>query len=130
MPDVFTPEKRSEVMSLIRSKWTKPEKIIHNHLKGRKIRHEMHPNMTGNPDILLKENGIAVFIHGCFWHKCPKCFREPENRKDYWLNKVNNNVKRHKHNVRLLKEEGRKAITIWEHDVRKNLEGCLSRLVE
>jgi len=130
MADVFTREKRSEVMALIRSKWTKPERVIHNKLKGWKVKHKMHPKMIGNPDILLKNTGKVVFIHGCFWHRCPKCFREPDNRKEYWLNKFDSNSRRHVRNSKKLRRDGWKVLTVWEHDVRKNVDACLSRLIK
>ncbi|MBU2520575.1 MAG: very short patch repair endonuclease [Nanoarchaeota archaeon] len=130
MADVFTPEKRSEVMSRIRSKWTKPERTVHNYLKGHKIRHKMHPKMTGNPDVLLKDSNKVIFIHGCFWHRCPECFRKPQNRREYWMKKIENNIARHKRNVRKLRRDGWRVITIWEHEIRKNPNMCLSRLIE
>ncbi|MFA5382379.1 MAG: hypothetical protein WC356_04375 [Candidatus Micrarchaeia archaeon] len=81
MSDNLTKEQRSRCMSKIRSKWTKQEKKIHNYLKGDKIRHKMHPKLPGNPDIVLKDSKTAVFLHGCFWHKCPNCYKEPKSRE-------------------------------------------------
>lgn len=120
MADIFTPEKRSEVMSKIRSKWTKPEKMIHNYLKGHKIRHTMHPKIAGNPDVLLVDRNVAMFIHGCFWHKCPKHYKEPKSRKEYWIPKIESNVKRDTLNARAIRKSGYKVMRVWEHDIGKN----------
>ena len=85
---------RSEIMSRIRSKWTRPEMMAHNILKGNRIRHEMHPNLPGNPDILIKDNSIVIFIDGCFWHGCPTHYREPKTNKQYWIPKIERNIVR------------------------------------
>jgi DNA mismatch endonuclease (patch repair protein) len=82
--DIMSKKERSKRMSLIKSKWTRPERLVHNFLKGNKIRHEMHPKIVGSPDIILKDKKIAIFIHGCFWHGCKKCYRKPMNNKHSW----------------------------------------------
>ena len=106
MTDILSHEQRSKRMSQIRSKWTKQERLIHNYLKGLKIKHKMHPILTGNPDILLTNSKTVVFIHGCFWHKCPKCYREPKSNREYWLPKLAKNVTRDRKNARKLRKEG------------------------
>jgi DNA mismatch endonuclease (patch repair protein) len=119
MVDVFTKEKRSWIMSRIRSKWTKQEKIIHNQLKSLKIKHKMHPKMSGSPDIILIDKKVAIFLQGCFWHKCPKHYKEPKSNRDYWLPKINKNVVRDKKNINLLKKSGWKVVKVWEHDLKR-----------
>lgn len=127
MPDTLTKEQRSYCMSRIRSKWTSQEKRIHNYLKGHKIKHKMHPKLKGCPDILINSE-IAVFLHGCFWHKCPKCYVEPKSKKAYWLPKLENNVKRDKKNIRTLKKQGFTVVKIWEHSVKTNFNSVLAKL--
>lgn len=80
----------------------------------------MHPKLIGNPDILLIESNTAVFLHGCFWHKCPKCYKKPKRNMRYWLPKIENNIKRDKKNTLNLKKNGYKVIKIWEHDIKKS----------
>lgn len=118
MTDKFSKEVRSRIMSRIRSEWTGPEKMIHNKLKGLKIRHQMHPKIAGHPDLILKDRKVAVFIHGCFWHKCPKCYKEPKSRKKYWIPKIKQNVKRDIKNENILRQNGYKIIKIWEHELK------------
>jgi DNA mismatch endonuclease (patch repair protein) len=129
MVDIFTKEKRSEVMSKIRSKWTRQEKIVHNHLKGRKIKHSMHPKIEGRPDVLLKNSNALLFLDGCFWHGCKKCYSEPKNNKKYWKWKLNYNVNRDKKNRKKLRLLGYKVERVWEHDFSKNkIGGTLDRI--
>ncbi|MFA5333326.1 MAG: very short patch repair endonuclease [Candidatus Nanoarchaeia archaeon] len=115
--DKMTKAQRSYCMSQIRSKWTKPEVKVHNILKGNKIRHKMHPKIEGSPDIILKDRKLAIFIHGCFWHKCPKCYKEPKSNKKYWLPKIERNVERDNLNKKMLKKQGYKSLVIWEHEI-------------
>ena len=128
MTDVHTTEQRSYNMSRIRSKWTKQENIFHNWLKGKKIKHKMHPEIEGKPDILIKDLNVLIFLDGCFWHKCPQCFQEPETNKNFWLTKIEKNVKKDGEVTNKLKKEGWKVMRIWEHEVKKDLQGCLKRI--
>ena len=117
--DIMSIAERSKRMSLIRSKWTKQEKKLHNFLKGNKVKHRMHPKLPGSPDILLPEKELAIFLHGCFWHKCPKCYREPQSRRNYWVPKIERNVRRDEKNKRLLRGQGLNTRTIWEHQIEE-----------
>jgi len=119
MTDNLTKEQRSFNMSRIKSKWTMQEILLHNYLKGNKIRHKMHPNIFGNPDIEIKNAKVLIFINGCFWHKCPKCYKEPKSNKEYWVPKIERNEKRDKKNLRLLRTNGYKVIVIWEHELKE-----------
>ena len=120
MPDNLTKEQRSFCMSRIRSKWTSAETALHNFLKGLKIKHKMHPKIDGSPDIILLKQKKAIFLHGCFWHKCRLCYKEPKTRKEYWLPKIEKNIRRDKKNERALRKGGWKIIKIWEHELKKN----------
>ena len=130
MADNLTKEQRSRTMSRIRSKWTAQERKVHNYLKGNKVKHQMHPKIKGHPDIILKETNTAVFLHGCFWHKCPKCYREPKSNRKYWIPKIEENVKRDKKNKKILKEQNFNVVVIWEHDIKKNFKKVLKKLIK
>lgn len=129
MADTLTKGQRSYCMSRIRSKWTRQEIKVHNWLKGNKIRHNMHPSIDGSPDIILKNKKIAVFLHGCFWHKCPKCYVKPKSNKKYWLPKIKKTVKRDKSNEKVLKNNGWKVIKIWEHEVKRDFKSVSRKLI-
>ncbi len=124
--DIMTKKERSKRMSLIKSKWTMQERKIHNFLKGRKIQHKMHPKLIGSPDIQV--DNVLVFLHGCFWHKCPTCYREPLSGRKFWIKKVQNNSKRHDRNVKILKKEGYRIIVLWEHEIKKDISKALNKI--
>ena len=124
MTDVFTPEKRSEVMSKIRSK-SGLDKTVHNWLCGAHIRHEMYPKVAGNPDIrIIGNHGFYIFNDSCFWHRCPTHFREPKSSSTGvdWRAKIARNVERDS------KRDGLpyRWIRIWGHEVR---DGSFKRRV-
>jgi DNA mismatch endonuclease, patch repair protein len=121
MVDVLNVTQRSYNMSRIRGKNTSPEIKIRKMLFSEGIRgYRIHYNLPGKPDIVFIKKKIAIFIDGCFWHKCPVCFKEPETRKEFWIEKIDKNVERDLEINKLLKNMGWKVIRIWEHDVRKN----------
>jgi DNA mismatch endonuclease (patch repair protein) len=95
LTDVFTKEKRSEIMSKIRSK-SGLDRKIHYWLCAKHIRHEMHPKVRGNPDIRLKDTEVYVFLDSCFWHGCPLHFREPKSSFTGvdWIQKIQRNKRR------------------------------------
>lgn len=128
MADNLTKKQRKNCMSRIRSKWTKQEKMVHNYLKGHKVKHIMHPNLEGSPDIFLKKSDTVVFLNGCFWHRCQICFKEPKSNKKYWIPKIQKNVIRDQRNKKKLKDKGYKVITIWEHQVKKEISRVIDRL--
>jgi DNA mismatch endonuclease (patch repair protein) len=117
-------------MSRIRSKWTAQERKIHNYLKGHKIKHIMHPKLEGNPDILLTKTKTVVFLHGCFWHKCPRCFVEPKTKRSYWLPKIEKNVARDEKNTKILKSQGFKVVKIWEHEIKRDFDEVLLKAIK
>jgi len=125
MTDVFTKEKRSWVMSRIRSKDTKMENILASKMKENGINFERYPKIFGKPDFLIKNSNIVVFVDGCFWHKCSKCYKEPKTRKEFWIPKIEENVRRDKEVNKRLKKEGYHIIRFWEHEVEKNVEKCV-----
>ena len=127
MTDCFTRKKRSEVMSAIKSQKTRPENILKKSLRGNGF--SFQPGLYGKPDFADKKRRIAVFIDGCFWHKCSKHYREPKSNKRYWREKIERNVSRSKEVTKRLKEEGWKVIRIWEHDVENNLDRTLKKLL-
>lgn len=119
MTDNLTKKQRSHCMSNIRSKWTTQERKIHNYLKGNKIKHKMHPKIEGSPDLVIRKEKKAVFLHGCFWHMCPRCYVTPKSNRRYWSMKIKANKERDIKNKKLLKKEGYNVITIWSHRFKK-----------
>ena len=130
MADVLTPEQRTYNMSKIRGKNTGPEIKLRKMLWSEGIRgYRIHHNLPGQPDIVFTKKKIAIFIDGCFWHKCPACFQEPETRKEFWMKKIQSNVDRDKKVNEQLQAEGWTIIRIWEHEIRKEPETILSKIM-
>ena len=89
----------------------------------------MHPDIFGNPDILLKDSNMLIFIDSCFFHKCPKCYKEPQSNRDYWLLKIERNVKRDIKNRRALRKNGYRVLRVWNHELdRKDIRGVMDRI--
>jgi DNA mismatch endonuclease (patch repair protein) len=123
MADSFSKKQRSRIMALIKSRGTNPEKIVKKALRG--LGFSYQSKMKGSPDFINNKRHIAIFVHGCFWHMCLRHYIAPKSNKAYWIPKISKNVKRDKVNKAYLKSKGYKVITIWEHDVDKNLKGKL-----
>jgi len=126
MTDVLTAEQRKHNMSCIRAKNTEPEIKLRKLLWSQGIRgYRIHYNLPGKPDIVFIKKKIAIFVDGCFWHKCPLDFQEPETRKEFWMKKINSNVERDVKNTKELQKDGWIVMRFWEHDVRKKPENVI-----
>lgn len=131
MADVLTSKQRKHNMSRIRSKNTGPEIKLRKLLWSRGIRgYRIHFNLPGKPDIVFIKKKIAIFIDGCFWHKCPVCFQEPETRKEFWMKKIQSNVDRDKKVNEQLKNDGWMVMRVWEHEIRKEPEKAVKKIID
>jgi DNA mismatch endonuclease, patch repair protein len=131
MTDVLTKEQRTYNMSKILGKNTGPEMKLRKLLWSEGIRgYRIHYKLPGKPDIVFIKKKIAVFIDGCFWHKCPVCFKEPETRKDFWIKKIQSNVDRDKRVDLELQNEGWIVIRFWEHEVRKDPRQIILKIMD
>ena len=119
--DTFTKKKRSEIMSRIRSKNTKPELMVRKYLFSKGYRYRLHDKkLPGKPDIVLKKHKTAIQVRGCFWHghNC-KLSSYPKTNRKYWKNKINSNKKRDRKNDKLIKKLGYKLIVVNECKISK-----------
>ena len=119
MADIHSEEKRSYNMSRIRGRDTKPELKLKDFFEKKNFIYQA--DKYGKPDFINYRKKIVVFIDGCFWHKCPRCFKLPETNKEFWKNKINNNVRRDKEVTLNYKNSGWKVVRIWTHDLKKFL---------
>jgi DNA mismatch endonuclease (patch repair protein) len=118
--DVFTPEKRSHLMSLVRGKDTKPELIVRKLLHRLGYRFRLHRrDLPGKPDIVLPRYKTAIFVHGCFWHghNC-KGGARPSSNVEFWNDKLAKNIVRDQVNVNKLKLLGWRCIIVWQCETR------------
>ena len=130
MTDVLTREQRKHNMSRIRGKNTGPEIKLRKLLWSQGIRgYRIHYKLPGKPDIVFIKKKIAIFIDGCFWHKCPIDFQEPETRKEFWMKKINSNVERDTKTTKQLQDDGWTVIRFWEHDIRKQPEDVIEKIL-
>ena len=121
--DKITVEKRSWNMSRIKGKDTKPELIVRRRLFAEGYRYRVQYKLRGKPDIAFPSIKLAVFIHGCFWHRhgC-KNSNLPKSNSTFWENKLKGNVERDIRNREFLMHEGWVVLTIWECEIEdKNL---------
>ena len=130
MSDVYTKCKRSQVMSHIRSRGNlRTEQALLSLLKLDKITGwRRHLPLPGKPDFAFPKQKVAVFVDGCFWHGCPKCYTRPKTNRAFWDRKREENMARDKRVNRQLRHEGWKVIRIWQHSLQKSPTTCLTRI--
>ncbi len=115
--DTLTVRQRSELMSRIRSKDTKPELRVRRLVHGMGYRYRLHAKeLPGRPDLVFRPRRKVIFVHGCFWHRHEGCpaNRMPNTRREYWKHKLNGNVRRDLRNKETLEREGWRVLVIWE----------------
>jgi len=128
LADVFTPEKRSWVMSRIRSKNTKIELRMKEILSGIRCSYTMYPKMTGNPDFVIKKRKIALFCDGDFWHGY-RYLEKKKPAKKFWRNKIEGNMRRDLRVARALRLDGWSVQRFWEHDIEKRPDYCTRKIL-
>ena len=126
--DIVTPEKRSWIMSRIRSRGTGIELRMRDILEGIGVRFEMHPRVAGNPDFANHELRIAVFCDGDFWHGFRYNVKKKPDKK-FWRDKIEGNMRRDRRVSRKLRCAGYSVIRLWEHDIEKRPDVCLRRIM-
>ena len=127
--DIMTQQQRSDLMSKIHGKNTKPELFLRLFLWSKGVRgYRIHKKLPGKPDLYFGPEKVAVFIDGCFWHKCPECYRAPKTNKRFWTAKIKRNIARDIQVDVSLREMGIKSIRFWEHEVMKDPMKCYKAL--
>ena len=126
--DIMTPEKRSALMSRIKGKGTTPELYIERLMSAGGLQFGQHdPSLPGKPDFVFREDSVAVFIDGDFWHG----WRFPvwqHKLSDQWQQKISTNRNRDDRNHRKLRRWGWTVLRIWEHQVEADPVGCVGRI--
>jgi len=130
--DIWSKEKRSYVMSRIRSKNTTPEKRVRSLLHKMGYRFRLHvKSLPGQPDIVLPKHKKVIFVHGCFWHLHKGC-RDgtiPKTQYDKWKAKLEHNVEKDNLHIRQLQEGGWQVLVIWECDI-ENRRGIVEKKLQ
>ena len=118
--DIYSKQKRSEIMSTISGKETKPEIIVRKFLFSEGFRYRKNDKRyPGRPDIVLPKHKTAIFVHGCFWHghNC-KAGKLPDTNREFWEKKIGDTRKRDKKKRKELESNGWKVITIWNCEIK------------
>ena len=103
-------------MRAIRTKNTSPEVKVRKLLFAKGLRFRLHVReLPGSPDIVLPKYKVAIFVHGCFWHRhhC-HLFKVPQTRSEFWLEKIGKNVTRDSRAKVELVAAGWRVLTLWE----------------
>lgn len=119
--DIYSKEKRSEIMSKIRSSGTKPEVIVRKKLHSLGFRFRLKGKaLPGKPDIVLSKYHAVVFVHGCFWHHHKGCGKSkfPASNVEFWQAKILENVRRDAKVKIQLKKLGWRVSVIWECETK------------
>ncbi|MDP6909703.1 MAG: very short patch repair endonuclease [Flavobacteriales bacterium] len=141
-PIAYTRDKRSpkplnetvsKYMRSNKSKNTKPELLFRRTLWNSGIRgYRLHwKKASGKPDIAFPGRKIAIFLNGCFWHRCPKCnLSLPKNNAEFWKKKFDRNVERDMEKRKALEQENWTVLVIWECELKENLDYQVSLVKE
>lgn len=130
MVDTLSKIQRSKNMASIRSINTKPELIVFRGLRKRKIYFQKHyKKLPGKPDIVIPCKKLAIFIDGDFWHGHQLKKLKKRLPRRFWINKIESNVKRDRLNRMKIKKAGWKFLRVWEHQIKKDPEETINRIV-
>ena len=132
MSDFLTPSQRTYNMSRIRSRNTKPEKVVRDALWHKGYRYRLNDRrLPGTPDLVLPKYRAVIFINGCFWHGHKGCTKYivPKSNVEFWQAKVTRNIERDLKSAQMLDILAWSVITVWECELtKKNRETTISRI--
>ena len=129
MPDNLTPKQRSYCMSRVKGKDTGIETSVRSALHRRGLRFRKHvKDLPGKPDVVFTRAKVAVFIDGDFWHGYR--FSTWEHKvSEFWKRKISKNRERDSNNHRKLGEMGWTVVRLWQHDLERDFEGSIERVI-
>ena len=128
MVDRISKEKRSKIMSAIRSENTIPEVTLRKALWAKGLRFRVHYGKE-KIDVAFPSRKLAIFVDGCFWHGCSIHSHMPKSHQDYWHPKLRKNMERDKAKNKRLEAEGWKIIRFWEHEIT-NLDLVVKKILD
>ncbi len=131
MADIVSKKKRSAVMAAVRSHGNRATELrLVTLLRTYGITGwRRKQNLIGKPDFVFQRERLIVFVDGCFWHGCRRCYRRPASHRGYWDAKVLRNRERDNNVGLTLRKSGWLVLRIWEHDLkRKNQTRCIARI--
>lgn len=112
-----------------RSSGTRPELALAAALRAAGLRPKANVRgLPGSPDFAFPRAKLAVFLHGCFWHACPRHGSRPKSNVAFWSEKLDRNRRRDRRVARALRASGWSVVTLWEHDVKRDAAACAARV--
>lgn len=131
MVDVVDRATRSRMMSGIRGRDTKPEKLVRSFLHRTGLRFRLHASLPGKPDLVFPKHRAVVFVHGCFWHRHAGCryATTPSSNAEFWQAKFDANVARDSRVARQLRKEGWRVFVVWSCRITENRMQSLARKI-
>lgn len=130
--DVVDAATRSRMMKGIRSRDTQPEMHVRKYLHAHGFRYRLHArDLPGSPDLVLPKYRVAIFVHGCFWHRHEGCkyATAPVSNAERWQLKFNANIERDARKESMLRAAGWRVMVVWECELRRTPEVRLRQLV-
>jgi DNA mismatch endonuclease (patch repair protein) len=129
MADRMTLAQRSRTMAAVRSRGNRStEVVLVEILRAARIKGwRRHVALVGRPDFVFRRQRVVIFVDGCFWHGCPRCYTRPVTRRRYWDEKVRQNRARDARQRRDLRAAGWCVLRIWEHELKRHAR-VLSKL--
>lgn len=114
-----------------KSKDTKPELILRHALRDSGYPgYRLQWKVPGKPDICYPGRKVAIFVNGCFWHRCPYCNPSlPKHNSEFWKEKFERNVERDNDNYHKLADMGWNVIVVWECEIKCDLGGVVSKII-
>jgi DNA mismatch endonuclease, patch repair protein len=130
--DTVSPEKRSAIMSAVRSNGNKAtEMVLVKIMRGHGIAGwRRRVGLCGKPDFVFSKQKVAMFVEGCFWHGCSKHCRMPKGNRSYWQAKIAGNKMRDLLVTQTLHREGWRVLRVWEHELARKYETRLVRRIQ
>jgi DNA mismatch endonuclease (patch repair protein) len=118
--DTFSKAERSAIMRRVRSRGTVPEVAVMQAAHALGFRPRQHPDLPGRPDLAFPRRRVALFVHGCFWHRhsCRSGRKVPATNQAYWLRKLERNRLRDARVRRQLRGLGWRTGVVWECQLR------------
>ena len=129
--DTVSAERRSEIMSRVPSRGSRPEMMVRRLVHGLGFRYRLHgKDLPGRPDLVFSSRRRVIFVHGCFWHRHPGCAlaRTPKSRVRFWRAKLDGNRERDIANQRKLDTMGWLSLVVWECELR-DIQSVTNRVV-
>ncbi len=129
----YTTKQRSNLMSKIKGKDTKPEILFRKELWKLGFRYRKHgKKFPGNPDIIMQKYKLIIFVDGEFWHgyNWIEKKKKIKTNRDFWIPKIERNMQRDLENNLKLESLGFKVFRFWEHEIKKDLDSCINLIIK